>query len=82
MRVLCFLALGVALPAHAQVVLPGQKPAEAKEKPGNLAPHLVCVVCGERNYNTNNKKRTTPEKLEFSKYFSRCRKHTDHKETK
>ena len=33
-------------------------------------------------YTTNKNKRTTPDKLEFSKYCSRCRKHTKHKETK
>jgi len=61
MRVLCFLALGLALPVHAQVVLPGQKPADPKEKPGNLAPHLVCVVCGERNYNLHDDGRRDDE---------------------
>jgi len=43
---------------------------------------LECTVCRERNYNTNKNKRTTPDKLEFSKYWPRCRKHTDHRETK
>ncbi len=43
---------------------------------------LECTVCRERNYNTNKNKRTTPDKLEFSKYCSRCRKHHPHKETK
>ena len=43
---------------------------------------LECTVCRERNYHTNKNKRTTPDKLEFSKYCSRCRKHTKHKETK
>ncbi|MEK6283334.1 MAG: 50S ribosomal protein L33, partial [Acidobacteriota bacterium] len=27
-------------------------------------------------------KKTTPDRLEFSKFCRRCRKHTDHKETK
>ncbi len=41
-----------------------------------------CKDCKERNYNTNKNKRTTPEKLEFSKYCPRCRKHTAHRETR
>jgi large subunit ribosomal protein L33 len=43
---------------------------------------LECTDCKERNYHTNKNKRTTPDKLEFSKYCPRCRKHTKHKETK
>jgi large subunit ribosomal protein L33 len=43
---------------------------------------LECTVCKERNYSTTKNKRTTPDKLEFSKYCKRCRKHTNHKETK
>ena len=43
---------------------------------------LECTVCKERNYSTNKNKRTTPDKLELSKYCPRCRKHTPHKETK
>jgi large subunit ribosomal protein L33 len=43
---------------------------------------LECKDCKERNYNTNKNKRTTPDKLEFSKYCPRCRKHTVHRETK
>ena len=43
---------------------------------------LECKDCKERNYCTNKNKRTTPDKLEFSKYCSRCHKHTAHRETK
>jgi large subunit ribosomal protein L33 len=43
---------------------------------------LECTTCKERNYHTNKNKRTTPDKLEFSKYCWRCKKHTSHKETK
>ena len=43
---------------------------------------LECTICKERNYSTNKNKRTTPDKLELSKYCPRCRKHTSHKETK
>ena len=43
---------------------------------------LECKDCKERNYSTTKNKRTTPDKLEFSKYCQRCRKHTNHRETK
>ena len=43
---------------------------------------LECKECKERNYSKTKNKRTTPDKLEFSKYCSRCRKHQLHKETK
>jgi large subunit ribosomal protein L33 len=37
---------------------------------------LECPVCKERNYTT------TKNKLVLPKFCPRCRKHTDHKETK
>ncbi|MBT8341698.1 MAG: 50S ribosomal protein L33 [Desulfatitalea sp.] len=43
---------------------------------------LACGDCKRRNYTTTKNKRTTPDKLEFSKYCPFCRKHTPHKETK
>ena len=43
---------------------------------------LQCTVCKERNYSTTKNKKTTTGRLEFSKFCNRCRKHTDHKETK
>ncbi len=43
---------------------------------------LACVECKQRNYTTTKNKKTTPEKLEFSKYCRFCQKHTTHKETK
>jgi large subunit ribosomal protein L33 len=43
---------------------------------------LECHVCKERNYSTTKNKRTTQEKLAFNKYCKRCRKHTEHKESK
>jgi large subunit ribosomal protein L33 len=39
-------------------------------------------ACKSRNYVTTNNKKTTPDLLEFIKFCRRCRKHTDHKETK
>ena len=45
---------------------------------------LECTVCKNRNYSTTKNKRTTTEKLQFSKYCNspKCRKHQLHKETK
>lgn len=43
---------------------------------------LECTVCKNRNYTTTKNKRTTTEKLQFSKYCRFCKKHTLHKETK
>jgi large subunit ribosomal protein L33 len=43
---------------------------------------LECSVCKERNYTTTKNKRTMTDKLVLPKFCSRCRKHTDHKETK
>jgi len=43
---------------------------------------LECTECKSRNYSTTKNKRTTTDKLQFSKYCRACRKHTLHKETK
>jgi large subunit ribosomal protein L33 len=43
---------------------------------------LECQVCRERNYSSTKNKRANAEKLKLSKYCSKCRKHTEHKETK
>jgi large subunit ribosomal protein L33 len=43
---------------------------------------LECTACKERNYSTTKNKRTMTEKLTLSKFCRRCRKHTEHKETK
>jgi large subunit ribosomal protein L33 len=43
---------------------------------------LQCNVCKNRNYSTTKNRKTTTERLEFSKFCKRCRKHTEHKETK
>ena len=43
---------------------------------------LACTECKRRNYTSTKNKRTTPDKLELSKYCRFCRKHTAHKETK
>ena len=43
---------------------------------------LACTTCEERNYSTHKNKRLHPERVARRKYCPRCRKHTDHKETK
>ena len=43
---------------------------------------LQCSVCKERNYTTTKNRKTTTDRLEFSKFCPRCRKHQPHKETK
>ena len=44
--------------------------------------HLACSECKERNYTTRKNKKNNPDRLEMKKYCSRCKTHTDHKETK
>jgi large subunit ribosomal protein L33 len=43
---------------------------------------LQCADCKNRNYVTTKNKKTTTDRLELRKFCRRCRKHTDHKETK
>ena len=43
---------------------------------------LKCPNCGELNYRVEKNKQNDPERMEISKYCPRCKKHTDHKETK
>ena len=42
----------------------------------------ICTVCNEENYRTNKNVKNTTERLELSKYCSRCQNHTVHKEKK
>ncbi|MBN2101136.1 50S ribosomal protein L33 [Candidatus Dojkabacteria bacterium] len=42
---------------------------------------LKCEECGEKNYTTY-KNKQLQEKLEAQKYCPKCKKHTQHKETK
>ena len=44
--------------------------------------HLQCGECKRINYASIKNKRTTKERVEFSKYCAWCHKHTPHKETK
>jgi len=43
---------------------------------------LACTECGERNYVTTKSKANTRERLELSKFCSRCRVHRAHRETR
>jgi len=43
---------------------------------------LACTECKQRNYTSTKNKKSTPGKLEFSKYCRFCGRHTSHKETK
>ena len=54
--------------------------AKKNENRSNVA--LKCTKCGEVRLRTSKNKKNTPERLEISKYCSRCQAHTIHKETK
>ena len=43
---------------------------------------LACEDCKERNYTTTKNKKNIKVRLELSKYCPKCKKHTNHKETK
>jgi large subunit ribosomal protein L33 len=43
---------------------------------------LQCTVCKERNYTTEKNKKNDPDRMELQKFCRRCRKHTEHRETK
>ncbi|MFI5112228.1 MAG: 50S ribosomal protein L33 [Terriglobales bacterium] len=43
---------------------------------------LQCTTCKDKNYSTTKNRKTTPDRLEMSKFCRKCRKHTPHKEVK
>ena len=43
---------------------------------------MQCTTCKDKNYSTMKNRKTTPDRLEFSKFCRKCRKHTPHKEVK
>ena len=43
---------------------------------------LQCTACKDKNYSTTKNRKTTTERLEFSKFCRKCRKHMSHKEVK
>ena len=42
----------------------------------------ACTVCKERNYITRKNRRNDPDRLTLNKFCRRCRKHTEHRETR
>lgn len=43
---------------------------------------MVCSVCKSSNYFTSRNAKSVKEKLALKKFCKRCRKRTDHKESK
>ncbi|WP_027334433.1 50S ribosomal protein L33 [Mycoplasma elephantis] len=43
---------------------------------------LACTECKMENYISKKNKKTQTEKIELSKYCSKCSKHTNHREKK
>ena len=43
---------------------------------------LACTECKQRNYNTMKNKKNSPDRLEKNNFYSYCKEHTQHKETK
>jgi len=43
---------------------------------------ISCTVCKRKNYTSTKNKKTTPGRIELSKFCKWCRKHTPHKEEK
>ena len=54
----------------------------AKKNENRALVTLKCPKCGELNYRVQKNKANDPERMEISKYCSRCQKHTMHKEEK
>ena len=57
-------------------------PAKAKSKENRIIITLACTECKERNYTTEKNRRNDAERLEFTKYCKRERRHTVHRETR
>jgi large subunit ribosomal protein L33 len=43
---------------------------------------LACNECKERNYHSEKNKRNDPDRLGLQKFCPRCRRHTEHRETR
>ncbi|MGD8238173.1 MAG: 50S ribosomal protein L33 [Armatimonadota bacterium] len=43
---------------------------------------LQCSGCKSVNYVKSKNRRTTPDRLVLKKYCRRCRRHTEHRETR
>jgi large subunit ribosomal protein L33 len=54
----------------------------SKKKDIRLVITFACTECKERNYTSQKNRRNDQARMELSKFCSRCRKHTMHRETK
>lgn len=52
------------------------------KKSNRILIKLVCSACKGQNYLTEKNKINDPDKLSLVKFCRRCRKRTEHKETK
>lgn len=52
------------------------------KKSNRILINLECGVCQNRNYLTSKNALETKEKLTLRKYCKKCRRHTEHTETK
>jgi large subunit ribosomal protein L33 len=43
---------------------------------------MACADCKERNYQTSKNKKNVKDRLRLKKFCPRCRKHTEHAETR
>ena len=43
---------------------------------------LACNECRERRYHTEKNRRNDPDRITLMKFCPRCRKHTEHRETR
>ncbi len=43
---------------------------------------LECSACKSQNYVTSKNRQNVPDRLRLSKYCRKCRKHTEHVETR
>ncbi len=43
---------------------------------------MACADCKERNYQTSKNKKNVKDRLRLQKFCPRCRKHTEHAETR
>jgi large subunit ribosomal protein L33 len=54
----------------------------AKQKENRNPITLACNECKERNYTTSKNRKNDPERLSLTKFCPRCRRHTEHRETR
>lgn len=66
--------LGFLLLLPSQI-LPSKQGADPKGTSGNVAPHLVCTICGERNYNIKDDGRRGADGLPIA-WCSSCKRDT------